>query len=193
MHFSLKCNRKDRRTKQQRGGFGTGDYANEDLGMALHRLRRRRGQPGRRRRRPWRGYPRDLRPEAQLLKTPGVELTGRVQAMRLLKLPHGLFGRVVPFSAGRPGIRTAFRERLLDFRNAFGSWGLLAAFPACRSRRLSFVRTAVRRGTGGLPSGGLGLQGTGKHTQPRCQQQRRGQVRCLLKVNAHCGVLLLIV
>ena len=161
--------------------------------MALHGLRRRRGQLGSRGRRPRRRYPRDLRPEAQLLKTPGVELTRRVQAMRLLKLPHGLLGRLVPFSAGRPGVRTAFRERLLDFRNAFGSWGLLAAFPACGSRRLSFVCTAVRRGTGSLPPGGLGLQRTGKHTQPRCQQQRRGQVRCLLKVNAHRAVLLLIV
>jgi hypothetical protein len=130
---------------------------------------------------------RDRRPKAQLLKTPGVELTGRAQAMRLLKLPHGLRGGLVPFPAGPLRIRTVLCERLLDFRNAFGSRGLLAAFLPFVSRRLSFAGTAVRRGTASLPSGRPGLHGTRKRkrTQPRCQQQRQGQVRCLLKVYAH--------
>jgi hypothetical protein len=151
--------------------------------MTLHGLRRRRGKLGSRGGRPWRRCARDRRPEAQLLKTPGIEFTRRVQAMRLLKLPHGFLGRFVPFPGGCPRVRTALRECLLDFRNAFGRGGLLAAFPACRSRGPFFVRTGVRRGMDALPFGQPGLRRTGKRTQPRCQQQRRGQVRCLLKVN----------
>jgi len=81
----------------------------------------------------------DGRPEAQLLKTPGIELTSRAQAMRLLKLSHGLGGGLVPFAVWLSRVRTALRERLLDLRNAFGSRGLLAAFPPFVSRRRSFV------------------------------------------------------
>lgn len=141
-------------------------------------LRSRRRQSGATRRRQRRCGARDARTKTQLLESLGVKLSGRVQAMRLLKLLHGLHRGFVPLAARFHGIRAVLCQRLLDLRNAVGSGRLLAALPPPGSFRRSFpVRGASCRGSPGLLwSRALRSGYTRKHTQPRCQEQRTSQV-----------------
>ena len=142
-----------------------------------------RGGVGRRRF----GHACDRGTEPQSLKAQGVQFSRWVQAVRFLELPQSILRGVVPLSAGRSRIGTIFRERLLDFGDPIGSRLLLAALLSLGSSgRFLAVGTLVRGGSGGfLCRRALRFHRIGKHTQPRRKKQRRSQVCCTPKSDAH--------
>jgi hypothetical protein len=147
------------------------------LVWALSRLRGRWRQLGSIGGREWARYARRCRAKAQLLKGLGIQLPCGIQAMRFLKLSHGLNGSIIPLPAWLPCVRPVFSQRLLDFGNAIGSRGFLAALaPPVSSRRFLPVCVAPRGGAL-LCRCALRMRGTGERTRRRRQEQRQGQVR----------------
>ncbi len=147
--------------------------------MAAGRLRRWRFLQRRRAyRRHRRGNTRGLGAKTQLLKGFRIELPRRIQPMRFLKFPRCFNGWSVPLAVRCSCERTVFRERLLDLGYAVGSRGLLSPLPTLRSfRGLCPMRRAARLGRGGfLLCRALRFRRTCTYTQPRCYEQRQGQV-----------------
>jgi len=119
-----------------------------------------------------------LRTEAQLLQSFCVELPGRIQTVRLLKLFHGVDGVRVPLAAGLAAERTVLGEGALNFGNTLRSGCLLPSLPAgsfsCGFRAVR-LRTWLR-GRRFCSCSALPFRDGAAYTHTRCHEQRQGQV-----------------
>jgi len=72
---------------------------------------------------------RRLRTKTQPLQGNCIQLAAGVQPVASLELPHGFNGGIVPFTIGRPGERSIFRQSLLNLGDALGSGSFLSPLP----------------------------------------------------------------
>jgi hypothetical protein len=140
---------------------------------------------------------RSRRAKAQLLKSFRIEFSRRIQPMRFLEFSRRFHRRSVPLPVRFSSKGAVFRERLLDLGNAVGSGHFLPPLPTLRFfRGPRPVRGVGRLGRDGfLLCRALRLRRSCTHTEPRCHEQRQGQVgrfshshRCLywLSLNRYC-------
>src|SRR6267378_8035933 len=96
--------------------------------------------------------------------------------MSSLELPHGFDGGVIPLAAGLAAERALFSQRLLNFRDAFGSRDLLPPLPPAGMSGSLPARLAGRgsRWLGGT-AGGFSRRRRGGPRRPCCQEQRQAR------------------
>jgi len=118
--------------------------------------------------------------ETQLLESLCIKLPRGIQAVRLLKLLHGVDGGGIPFASRLDIEGTVSRQRGLNFGNSLGSGSFLPPHLAgclfCGFRMMGLGAGLRRRRFCGICA--LPLRNRASYTHTCCNEQSQGQVGC---------------